>query len=377
MGFDALPGWRDDPVEETWPAFLVGCARLLARDNGAGGASGADGNNPNARAASAPASPWRAPCTAAPFVDAAAPSAVRAFFEANFSAYAVLARDGTASGLVTGYYEPLLLGSRTRDPRFRVPLYAAPEDLLTIDLVALYPDLAGRRLRGRVEGRRVVPYWSREDITAGRAGLAGRELVYVEDPVEAFFLEIQGSGRIQLADGTVLRLGYADQNGHPYRSLGRVLADSGELPLERTSMQNIREWGRRNPARLPEFLNSNPSYVFFREVPAPAPGTVEARIDGPIGSLGAPLLARRTVAVDTRAIPLGTPVWIATTYPSSARPLQRLVMAQDTGGAIRGAVRADFFWGFGDEAGREAGRMKQEARMWLLWPNGAGAPGRE
>jgi membrane-bound lytic murein transglycosylase A len=365
--FDALPGWRDDAIEETWPAFMVGCARLLARDAAAVASSATN-------AAANAASPWRTPCTAAASVDGSNGGAVRAFFETYFSPWSVLAQDGTAAGLITGYYEPLLRGSRTREARFTVPLYSPPDDLLTIDLGSLYPELAGRRLRGRVMGKRVVPYWDREDIDTGKAAVAGHELVYVDDPVEAFFLEIQGSGRIQLPDGSVLRLGYADQNGHPYRAIGRVLADRGEIPLERTSMQNIREWGRRNPDKLPEFLHANPSYVFFRELPTFAPGTLEARIDGPIGSLGVPLLARRSAAVDTRAIPLGAPIWLAATYPSSDRPLQRLLMAQDTGGAIRGAVRADFFWGFGDEAGREAGRMKQEGRIWLLWPRGAALP---
>jgi membrane-bound lytic murein transglycosylase A len=198
--------------------------------------------------------------------------------------------------------------------------------------------------------------------------------VWVADPVEAFFLQVQGSGRVELDDGSVIRVGYDDQNGHPYQSIGRILVERGELPLERASLQGIREWGQRNPAKLPALLDENPSYVFFREVPPPAPGTLDAAIDGPIGSLGVPLLRGRTVAVDPRSIPLGTPVYLATTYPLSERPLERLVLAQDTGGAIRGAVRADFFWGFGDEAGREAGRMRQQGRLWLLWPRGVPLP---
>ena len=180
--------------------------------------------------------------------------------------------------------------------------------------------------------------------------------------------------RVRLADGSVRHVGYADQNGHPYRSIGRVLIDRGEITLDRASMQGIREWGRQHPAELPALLDENPSYVFFREVPPAVPGSLEARIDGPLGSLGVPLLAGRAVAVAARSVPLGAPVFLATTYPLSTRPLQRLVMAQDTGGAIRGAVRADFFWGFGDDAAREAGRMKQDGRMWLLWPKGEALP---
>jgi membrane-bound lytic murein transglycosylase A len=317
---------------------------------------------------------WQPPCNAAQSVDPVDAKSARTYFESHFTPYRVLAADGKDTGLVTGYYEPLLAGSRERSSRYSVPLYAAPDDLLTIDLVSLHPDLKDRRLRGRVEGKKVVPYWPRTDIENGKAPVAGKELVFVEDPVEAFFLQIQGSGRVRLTDGSVIRIGYADQNGHPFRSIGRVLAERGELPLERTSMQNIRDWGRRNPEKLPALLDENPSYVFFREIPAPEPGTLAARIDGPIGTLGVPLLAERTLAADTRSIPLGAPVFLATTHPSSTRPLQRLMLAQDTGGAIRGAVRADYFWGFGDGAGREAGRMRQDGRMWLLWPKDAALP---
>lgn len=354
VAWEGVPGWREDDVSAAWPAFMVGCKAL------------ANGTQ---------ATIWQQPCVAAQNVRAADAASVRAFFEANFSPYQVIAQDGADQGLVTGYYEPLLFGSRTRGERFRVPLYSPPDDLLTIDVTDLHPELKGTRLRGRVEGKRVVSYWDRAGIDAGKAPVGGHELVYVEDPVEAFFLEIQGSGRIQLESGDVVRLGYADQNGHPYRAIGSVLAARGEMPLERTSMQNIREWGRRNPDKLPELLENNPSYVFFREVAAFPAGSLEAAIDGPMGSLGVPLLAQRTIAVDTRSVPLGAPVVIATTYPSTTRPLQRLVMAQDTGGAIRGAVRADFFWGFGNDAGREAGRMRQQGRLWILWPKGASLPG--
>src|SRR6185312_13132892 len=232
----------------------------------------------------------------------------------------------------------------------------------------------GKRVRGRLDGRRVVPYWPRAEIDAGKANTEDKALVYVSDPVDAFFLQIQGSGRVALDDGSVIRVGYADQNGQPFRSVARVLIDRGELTLEHASMQGIREWGRAHPDALPALLDEDPSYVFFREVPPPAPGSLEAAIDGPIGSLGVPLLAGRAIAVDPRAIPLGAPVFLATTRPLSDAPLARLVLAQDTGGAIRGAVRADFFWGFGAGAGREAGRMKQDGRMWILWPKDAGVP---
>ncbi len=353
--WSAVPGWSTDAIEDAWPAFRIGCAALVKPD-------------------SATRALWAPTCTKSASVDERDAKAVRSFFEEHFIPYQVLAADGGDTGTITGYYEPLLAGSRTKTARYTVPLYAVPDDLLTIDLVALYPELKDKRLRGRVDGRKVVPYWSRAEIESGKAPVGDKVLVYVEDPVAAFFLQIQGSGRVALADGSVMRVGYADQNGHPYRSIARVLIDRGEISPDRASMQGIREWGRRRPELLPALLDENPSYVFFREVPAPAPGTLEARIDGPIGTLGVPLAAGRTLAVDTRSIPLGAPVFLATTLQLSTTPLQRLMLAQDTGGAIRGALRADFFWGFGDGAGRAAARMKQDGRMWLLWPRDAGPP---
>lgn len=347
--YAAIPGWRDDNTRAAWPAFVAGCAALLGQPT---------------------ASIWRDSCDAAAGIDAHDDIAVRAFFETHFTPYQLIGADGRDSGVVTGYYEPLLRGSRERSERYRFPLYAVPDDLLIVDLGELFPELKNKRVRGRLEGRRVVPYWPRADIDAGRAPLAGRELVWVDDAIDAFFLQIQGSGRVQLAEGGMLRLGYADQNGQPFRSIGRLLVERGELPLARASMQGIKQWGREHPEALPALLDENPSYVFFRAfVPDPA-----AAIDGPIGTLGVPLLAQRTIAVDPTIVPLGAPVFVATTYPLSDRPLQRLVLAQDTGGAIKGVLRADFFWGFGDDAGREAGRMKQADRMWLLWPKGAPLP---
>ncbi len=354
-GYGALPGWSDDRLQEAWPAFRVGCEALVART------------------ASRPL--WQGPCAAAASIDARDPGAVRRFFDANFTQYRVTSSDGAESGLVTGYYEPLLRGSRTRSGEFSVPLYAPPDDLLQVELSELYPALKGQRVRARLDGRRVVPYWARADIDAGKANLDGKALVYVSNAVDAFFLQIQGSGRVDLAEGGVMRVGYADQNGQPFRSVARVLIDRGELSVGQASMQGIREWGRQHPDALPALLDENPSYVFFREVPPPLPGSLEAQIDGPIGSLGVPLQGERTIAVDPRSIPLGTPVFIATTEPLSDTPRRRRVMAQDTGGAIRGPVRADFFWGFGAEAGEEAGRMRQQGEMWVLWPNGAPPPG--
>jgi peptidoglycan lytic transglycosylase A len=230
-------------------------------------------------------------------------------------------------------------------------------------------------LRGRVEGKRVVPYYSRAEIARGAAPVVGKEILWVDDPIEAFFLQIQGSGRIQLESGETLRLGYADQNGHPFQSIGRYLVERGELQLSEASMPAIKAWAATNPKRLEELLNQNPSFVFFRELPLADPAS------GPVGALGVPLVPARSIAVDPRYVPLGAPVFLATTFPASTTPLNRLVLAQDTGGAIRNPVRADFFWGFGPEAGAQAGRMRQQGRMWVLLPRdlkpaqaGAAAP---
>ena len=348
--FADLPGWNDDTQQEAWPSFIASCRALLARQ--------------------ASAVTWKAVCASATGIDGRDALAVRSYFEQHFSAYQALAADGEAKGLVTGYYEPLLHGSRVRDDRYRFALYAPPDDLLTVDLAELYPELKDKRVRARIDGKRVVPYWPRVDIEAGKAAVAGRELLFVDDPVEAFFLQIQGSGRVQLPDGSVVRLGYADQNGQPYRSIGRILVERGELTLDKASMQGIKQWGREHPEALPALLNENPSYVFFRE----APPNPSAAIDGPLGALGVPLAAGRAIAVDPRFIPLGAPVFVATTWPLSSRPLHRLMLAQDTGGAIRGPVRADWFWGFGEDAAQQAGRMKQEGMLWLLWPKGASPP---
>ena len=284
------------------------------------------------------------------------------FFEDNFVPYQVVNSDGSSSGTVTGYYEPLLKGSRKHNQHYRYPLYTQPDDLIVVELSEIYPELKNKRLRGRLEGNKVVPYPSRADIEgADQPHLKGRELVWVDDPVELFFLHIQGSGRVQFENGKSMHVGYAEQNGHPFRSVGRLLIERGEMTLANASMQGIKDWARRHPERTSAFLNTNPSYVFFKELPGD--------LSGPIGTLGVPLTAERSIAIDPRVVPLGSPVYLATTFPNSRQPLNRLVLAQDTGGAINGAVRADFFWGFGDAAGKLAGGMKQSGQMWVLLPH--------
>ena len=358
VGPEALPQIADADLTAAWPALLQSCRSFeLSR----------------ARRAD-----WAEPCRAAAAVPAGSAVAQRAFLAQRLDAYRVLSvtlEDGAAEprllatetrGRMTGYYEPLLNGSRTRAAPYVVPLHRPPADLLTIDLSSLYPELAGQRVRGRLKpsdkGTLVVPYWPRAEMTEER--LRGAELVWVDDPIEAFFLQVQGSGRVRFGDGSMIRVGYADTNGHPYRSIGRVLVDRGELALEQASMQGITAWARANPQRVTELLNQNPSYVFFRELPLGDPNA------GPVGALGVPLTPGYSVAVDRRFIPLGAPVVISSEHPVSGAPLRRLMLAQDTGGAIRGPLRFDFFWGFGTEAAAPAGRQRHDVQAWLLVPRG-------
>ena len=324
----------------SWEAFLLGCGVLRADPL------------------------WAPTCAAAGALTAEPDAATRLdFFRTHLQPWQALGGEGQLEGLATGYYEPVLHGSRFKSERFRYPLYARPDDLLTVDLGSLIPELRGRRLRARLDGNRVVPYYSRSEIEHNHPEtLNGREIVWIDDPVEVFFLHIQGSGRVELAEGGGIHVGYADQNGQPFKSVARFLIDRGELSVAQASLQGMKAWASAHPDRVDTFLDANPSYVFFRELPGSLPG--------PIGTLGVPLIGDATVAVDAKVIPLGAPVFVDTTYPLSQQALRRVAMAQDTGGAINGAVRVDYFWGLGDQALEQAGRMRQKLRMWVFLPPG-------
>lgn len=328
-----------DNLTAAWNAWLQSCSTLRNRE------------------------PWQATCQAAFALSAngskIGDQAIETYLRQYFTVYRAINEDGTDTGLITGYYEPLLRGSRFRTDVYRYPLYGKPGDLITVDLSSVYPELKHKRVRGRLVGDRIVPYYDRREIEE-QLPLAGQEILWVDDIIDLFFLQIQGSGLVQLENGQEVHVGYADQNGQTYNSIGRVLIEQGELSRDKASMQGIKNWARSNPDKLRDLLYSNPSYVFFRELP---PG-----LPGPLGALGVPITAERSVAVDPRHIPLGAPVFLATTYPNSSKPLNRLMMAQDTGGAIKGGVRADFFWGAGAEAGQKAGAMKQQGKIWVLLP---------
>jgi membrane-bound lytic murein transglycosylase A len=341
-----LPGWNRDEMKDAWPAFVQSCEAAGRRQR------------------------WQVVCAAAQNVEPATSTEVRAFFERYFEPFAILKQVGSqrdAVGLVTGYFEPVLYGARAPSQQFDTPLYARPPDLLTVDLGSEYPELRGRRIRARLQGSRVVPYYSRADLDRDPA-LKDAVIVWVHDALSAFFLEVQGSGRVQLPTGETIRLHYADQNGYPYRSIGQYLVEHGELERGQATVPAIRAWALAHPDKVQELLDADPSVVFFQEEPLGNPAL------GPKGSLGVPLTSGRSVAVDRSAVPLGAPVFLATTFPDSNAALDRLVFAQDTGGAIRGSVRADFFWGIGEQAATQAGEMRQQGRMWLMWPRGEPLP---
>jgi len=335
--FSELPGWDEDQHAEAFTALGKGCIRLAKKPD------------------------WQTICTKANGLGSPGNEDAKQFFETHFTPHTLRGEKGKTSGMITGYYEPLLHGAMQADERYRYPLYKSPEDMLIIDLASIYPALKGKRVRGRVIGNKVVPYYSREQIESDETPLSGQELLWVDDRDQLFFLQIQGSGRVQLPDGKVIGAGYANQNGHAYISIGKKLIEMGEIERENVSLFSIKAWLKSNPQRAKALLNENPSYVFFilRDKPE----------DGPTGSLNVPLTPERSLAIDPKFVQLGTPIWLNTSYPGEDQlPLQKLVMAQDTGGAIKGQLRADLFWGTGERAELMAGNMKQTGEMFILLP---------
>lgn len=322
--FSELPGWNQDQQSAAIPAFLRSCERLQrlpADQTLANGAAGTVGL-------------WSDVCTKATQVDGANDLSARRFFEDNFVAFAVSDSQAT-DNLFTGYYEPSLRGSFTRSEQYFVPLYAKPSD--------------------------TGPYPSRAEIYAGALANRDLELIYVDDAIDAFFLEVQGSGRVTLEDGQEIQVGYAGQNGHGYFPIGRELLNRGLMSREEISLQSIKKWLRENPGEAQKVMELNPSFVFFRLIDGP----------GPIGAQSVALTPGRSLAVDRAYHALSLPIWLDGTYPQAdgqRQPLQRLMIAQDTGGAIKGVVRGDVFWGPGVEAEAIAGEMKDPGRIYWLLP---------
>ena len=293
-----------------------------------------------------------------------APDIARQFFENWFAVYKVTDR-GNPEGLFTGYFEPQLHGSLQKTPRFSVPLYRKPDDLVTVRLGRFNKKFTGQQVTGRLRANMLVPYAERAEIERGALTGKGLELAWVDDRVDAFFLHIQGSGLVRLRSGKILRVGYAGKNGQPYFAIGRELVARGALTAENVSLQTIRDWLEANPSEAQAVMNKNRSYVFFRVIKGA----------GPIGAQGVPLTAGHSLAVDRRYIPLGAPLWLDTTDPLvPGAPMRRLVIAQDTGAAIKGVIRGDFFWGAGDRARRSAGKMRQLGRLYIFLPRTAAPP---
>jgi membrane-bound lytic murein transglycosylase A len=356
VSFNAIPGWPEDDLAQTLIALEKSCARFLkGRSEKSLGPKLYLNENDSIELSYADMRPG---CDGLKNVDRTDMSSVQSFFEYYFSPYE--ARAGrNPEGLFTGYYEASLKGSLSRTGPYKYPLRRRPEDLVMVDLGAFRDDLKGRRIAGRVEGAYLKLYEDRAEIQEGALDDDKLTLVYVDNPVDAFFLHIQGSGRIDLDDGSVMRLGYDGQNGHPYYAIGRELIKRGHLEKEDVSMQTIRSFLETNPAVADEIMNTNKSYIFFRLLD-------EA---GPLGGEGVPLTTGRSLAVDHTKIPYGLPLWVSADPPVEGEaPLNRLMVSQDTGGAIRGAVRGDVFWGAGPRAEHLAGHMKSEGRYWLLLP---------
>ena len=339
VSFSSLSGWQGDSQSQALAAFIRSCPFLVKR-------------NPE----------WENACAAAGDVPAGDESAARAFFEQNFTPFEVSTNDGS-QGLFTGYYEPELPGSLTPGGAFMTPLYARPPDLVDVDLGDFSEELHGKRITGRIFSEhgyeKLKPYDTRAEIARGSLADRASVIAYVSDPVDAFFLAVQGSGRIRLEGGDILRVGYDGGNGHSYVAIGKVMAEMGliEKPV---TMEAIRAWLEANPGRGQEIMEMNPSYVFFRKIEVGAE-------DGPPGAAGVPLTPRRSLAVDPAYLTLGMPVWLETTDGEDGE-FHHLMVAQDTGGAIKGPIRGDVFWGAGPGAAQEAGAMQSRGRYYLLLP---------
>lgn len=351
-----LEAWAEGDVRSALQAFQRSCAALARKPD--------DAAMGGLNYAGSPAD-WRQACSAAVTQSITSVEDARAFFEREFTPYRL--SQGSSPGLFTGYYEPQLRGSRKRQGAYQTPLYGVPADLITVDLGLFRDNLRGQRLIGRVDNRSLIPYPARAQIEA--AGLSqAQPILYVDDPVDAFFLQIQGSGRVVLDDGSVVRAAYAAQNGQPYTAIGAILIQRGELRREDVSLQTIRAWLAQHPSEAQQLMNANASYVFFTEQPIGDPAL------GANGAQGVSLTPEASLAVDLSLHSLGVPVWLESTAPDPdimrpERKLDRLLIMQDTGGAIRGAIRGDVYWGFGPDAAAIAGRMRSEGRLTVLLPN--------
>ena len=338
ISHDSLPGWDTANADAALQSFRRSCAALAAKPDatpmGGAGYAGTVGD-------------WRGVC-------AGTSGDAKDFFARNFTPFAVQGGEG----LFTGYYEPEIRASRSRHDAYQTPVHGLPSDLVRADLGQFIPKLKGERISGKVSGHTLVPYATRKEINAASDAPV---LFYTDDAVAFFFMQIQGSGRVVFDDGSAARIGYAGENGRPYTAIGRTLIAEGALSRENVSLQTIRAWLLANPARAQSVMEGNESYIFFDQRPL---GDVAL---GSTGALGVALTPGASMAVDPRIHALGAPFYLDADGPD---PVRGLLVAQDIGGAIRGSVRGDIFFGFGPEAERRAGAMKAPGRLYLLLPNG-------
>lgn len=367
QSFSNLPEWQSENFHDLAAAYDRSCNVLLKRDS-----QKQIGSDPQF----GKLQEWQIACRKFAKINKTNANAVRQFFEANFTPYAASAggtRSATSDeGLFTGYYEASLNGSRTRHGAYQYPLRARPNDLVMVNLGDFREELKGQRIAGRVKGGRLKPYETHaEIINGGLPASQDKALVWVDSAIDAFFIQIQGSGIVRLDDGSIMRVGYAGQNGHPYYAIGRELVKRGDLRKDEVSLQSIRHWLQTHPDQAQALMTTNKSYVFFEEQKG------KDNNDGPKGGSGLSLTPMRSLAVDHSLIPYHVPVYLSVAAPQSnnakttntgTKPINRLMMAQDTGGAIRGPVRGDFFWGYGAKAEEMAGNMKSKGRYWFLIP---------
>ena len=362
--FSAVPGWNQDHLAAAIPPLRRECAKLSTMPDDA--PLGGDGA---AAQLGGTAGQWRPLCAAAATLPPGDDAAARAMLEQALQPYAISespqSQGGQTQGLFTGYYEPQVDGATQRGGRYQTPLLGRPHDLVQADLGAFAIDLKGRSITGRVADDHLIPYYDRAAIEHGALAAQHLALLYLADPIDAFFLQVQGSGRVRLPDGRIVRVTYDAQNGRPYVPIGRLLIERGDLTRAEVTLQTIRAWLLAHPGQAPALMDANPSYVFFTLLKNTPPD------QGPPGALGVALTPGRSLAVDRHFLPLGAPVFVATSNPLDAAPWQHLLLAQDIGGAIKGPVRGDIFFGWGAEAEAMAGRMKQQGAAYLLLPRAA------
>lgn len=352
--FRFLPGWISSTgLEKSLITFQNSCRVFMKQD-------------PNQRVGTSKiplqVKDWQPACRAALEIQPVKEKTAKLFFQEWFAPIAFY-EGKPVRGLFTGYYMPLVKGSLSQSAEFKIPIYETPSDLVTANLALFIPRLNNHTLVGRIVGNKMLPYYTREQINQGAIKDTARVLLWINNPVDRLFLEIEGSGIIELEDGKKVYIGYDAQNGAPYTPIAKVLIQEGIMNKHNASMQAIKRYLKTHPKEVDKVINQNKSFIFFRSMP----------LNGALGSQGVALTPGYSMAIDKKWIPMGTPLWLSTTRPDNKdpdkhQPMHRLMIAQDTGGAIRGKVRGDVYWGAGKRATVIAGHMKNEGYYWLLLP---------